>query len=230
MRFDPAPLRTAPLLFALLLGCGGDESEDWKKFAEKSVDPTTVVEVLAASRGDVIDTLETSTTVESESQADVIPTSSGIVLSVHKEIGDPVRKGDLLAVIDNVNLLEGASRAAAEVNRLEDQVNQMRTLRTQGAVSERELRDLEHQLTTARSTLVEASDGAGQTRLKAPFAGVVAARNIRKGQLASGSAAAFQVVDPDTLEVVAQLPPARSAQMWGTAPYLSGVCDRRSRR
>ena len=54
-----------------------------------------------------------------------------------------------------------------------------RELFEQGVVSRRELEDLEHQLETARTSDREASSTFGETRLLAPFDGVVAARDIR---------------------------------------------------
>ena len=202
----------AVLLAFGLTGCGGDEAgvEGWgskgDSESKKKAPAVTVVELAEVARGDVRDTLAANAVVESEAAADVIPMTSGIVVSLHKDEGDAVRKGDLLAVLDNVSLDASAERAAAEVDRLEGQFTEMEELAARGAVSDRELSDLEFSLRNARTSLREAASTHGQTRLIAPFDGVVAARDVRVGELAGGSTAAFRVVDLHQLRVVAQVP------------------------
>ncbi len=73
-------------------------------------------------------------------------------------------------------------------------------------MSRNDVEQLEHQVRTARSTLREARAGAGQTRLLAPFDGVVSAVDVRVGQLAPTGQRAFQVVDLTDLRVRANLP------------------------
>jgi len=180
---------------------GGDGGDD-----EAPPEPVSVVEVAQVIRGSVGDTLTASAVVESEASADLVPEATGVVQSIHADEGDPVEEGQLLAVLKNVSLNTGAAKASAEVQRFEAQVARTRELFEQGAVSARELEDAEHQLRTARLSLREASAGAGTTRIVAPFAGVVAMRDVRVGELATSATAAFQVVDLERLRVVASLP------------------------
>jgi membrane fusion protein (multidrug efflux system) len=166
----------------------------------------TVVEVAPVERGAVSDTLLTHAIVESESQVDLYAVASGIVLEVRAEEGDVVRKGDVLAVVDSVSLGAGAERASAEVAKLARELDDVRRLHGQGAVSDKDLSDAEYALSTARTSSREASHSYGQSRITAPFDGVVAARDVRVGELASSAQRAFQVVDLDSLRVVASLP------------------------
>ncbi len=195
--------RVAPLLWGLLLGCGGF---DRSASDADGPEPVTVVEVAPVATGEVSETLVTSAVVESEIQADLLPVTTGIVRSIHVEEGDRVEAGALLAVIDNVSLEAGAERASAELRHLEQELARLERLYTQGAISQRELTDARHRLDTARSSSREAQRSHGQTRITAPFDGVVAFREIRVGELASSSQRAFQVVDLDRLRVVASLP------------------------
>ncbi len=202
------------IALGLLIGCSGGESGsgdgdkgDWDKGADAGPkEPVTVVEVDVVRKGSVADTLIASAIVESESSADLIPETSGVVVSVHKDEGDVVRKGDLLAVLKNVTLGTGAAQSANEVKRLELQVRESRELAARGALSERDLREMEYQLETARLSSREARTSYGSTRLTAPFDGVVAMRDVRVGELAGSGRAAFTVVDLDALRVVASLP------------------------
>lgn len=192
------------LILIGLLGCsGGEEKKDWKG---KKVAPVTVVEVELLAKGAVSELLLANAVVESEAQASILPTAGGVVVSIHRDEGDVVKRGELLAVLENVSLDANAERARAELQRLEQQVSRTSELYERGVVSRRELEDLEHQLNTAKTSDREASSTFGETRLLAPFDGVVAARDVRVGEYAGASAAAFRVVDLSLLRVVASLP------------------------
>jgi len=200
---------TRVAVLTLLLGCGpgpGGGPGNHGERPEDAPEPISIVEVAPVERGEVSDLLVTSAVVESEAQADLYPEATGVVVSVHRDEGDPVRAGDLLAVIDNASLDAGAQRARADLERLEGEYARLEGLYQKGAVSERELTETRYQLEAARASAREASRSHGHTRITAPFDGVVAARDVRVGELASSGRRAFQVVDLDRLRVVAALP------------------------
>lgn len=189
------------LWMVALFACGGeteatDDTDDGP--------PATVVNVESIARGVVVDRLATTAVVEAERTANVSPVSPGVVLSLHADDGDEVARGDLLAVLESVSLQAGSTRGRAEVARLQKQVTDMERLFAQGAVSERDLDDLRFQLGQARTNSREASRNFGQTRLTAPFDGVVARRDARLGEVSSGTA--FQIVDLSRLSVRVDLP------------------------
>jgi RND family efflux transporter MFP subunit len=168
--------------------------------------PITVVEMAEVILGSVADEIGASAIVESEAHADLVPEAVGVVVEVRADEGDVVAAGDVLAVLDNVSLDTEATRAHDEVARLEAQVESARGLHANGAISNKELEDLEFQLRTARLSANEASKTFGQTRITAPFAGVIAQRNVSVGELATSATPAFELVDPARLRVVASLP------------------------
>lgn len=224
-------MRSTLLLIALLAGCsmdggrgqGGLAGEDDE---ERKVDPTTVVEVAPATVGSVSDLLVTNATVESERQADIIPQVAGIVRELRVAEGDSVQQGQVLAILENVSLSEASVRARAELERLERDLAATRRLYEQGAVSKNDLDVLVGQVNAARSTLREASQQAGNTRLVAPFEGFVASRSIRLGQLAPTGQPALQIVDLDDLRVVAALPERDVAKVRpGQAAHLVSAYD-----
>lgn len=187
-------------LWAMLLACGMQPPGDTD--AEEA--RVTVVEVRPAQKGSVAERITTTAVVEAVRSAEVAPVNPGVVKSVHADDGDVVSRGQLLAVLENIALEASSGRARAEVTRLEQQLRDTKQLASQGAVSKRDVEDLEYQLQTARRNASEASRSYGQTRLTAPFDGVVGRRYVKVGEIASGPA--FQVVDLGELEVKVDLP------------------------
>ncbi len=199
-----------PLLFVLaisLQACtsqdssdGGDDSE------EQEADPRTLVEAEEVSTGDVYDYVVSSATVESELQVDICSETTGTVTSINVEEGDRVRKGSVLATVENPNLQATLERARADMERAQTSYEESKRLFDARAVSQRELEDAQHAMVTARATWDESRRTEAFTRLVSPFAGTVAIRDIRYGQTIQAGQRAFQVVDLDRLKVVVHLP------------------------
>lgn len=200
-------MRLAWITLFGMLACssGNPGGGSWGGAPSVSV-PATVVQVVEAAVGSVSDLLITNATVESERQADVIPQTTGMVREVRAAEGDAVQSGQVLAVIDNISLDESANRAVAELRRLEAELEVSRRLVEERAMAQRELEELEGRVLGARSTLREARVTARQTKLVAPFDGVVGVREIREGEVATSSTRAFQIVDLDALVIMASLP------------------------
>ncbi|MEE2750658.1 MAG: efflux RND transporter periplasmic adaptor subunit, partial [Myxococcota bacterium] len=200
MRFG----RNAWWLALLLLGCGdGPAVEEDEQKAKP--DARTLVEVAVVAQGRVGSFLASTGTVQSVAEANLVPETTGTVVSINAEEGDVVRKGQVLAIIANPNLDANLSRAQAEQTKAELEFARVKELSNQGAISERELRETEHLLQTATTSLTEAQRTQGFTRVVSPIHGTVAVRDLRYGEVAGGQRA-FQVVDLQQLRVVVQLP------------------------
>lgn len=192
----------------------------------KKADSAVVVELASAAPGTVVGTLVASGMVEAEAAADLMPAATGRVVQIAHDVGDPVRKGELLAVIQNETLDAGLDRARDEVATLRDRLSELKRLGEVGAVPQRDVDDAEANLRKAVTALREAEANARETRLVAPFDGVVALRDLKLGELASQGARAFQVVDLSSLRVVASLPERDVAKVrLGQPATVSGAYD-----
>lgn len=202
-------MRHLMLSVLFLAACGGGppgrDGSSWESAGEDEEEQRLLVEVAAVERASVADHLETTGTIESEAQADIVPEASGTVTRIDVEEGDPVRKGDVLAVISNPSLDASNSRAQIELERAEHDREKARTLHADGAISDVELANAQTAWRTAQTSANEARQTRGFTRLTSPIDGTVSVRDLRLGELAGGSRA-FQVVDLARLRVVVQLP------------------------
>jgi membrane fusion protein (multidrug efflux system) len=196
---------------ATLPGCdyfsgGSDDKEEDGDDNKKPPEPITVVALARVTLGAVAEVLSASAAIEAEASADLMPAANGMVVQVLKDVGDVVTRGQVLAVINNASLDASAERARSEVAHLEARLQEMKQLESSGAVSAREVADIDYQLRTARTTLREATAGQGETRITAPFDGVVASRDVKVGEQVSAASRAFQVVDLSLLRVNASMP------------------------
>ena len=193
------------LFSTAMLSLGTSCGRDYSGKDRNNERPRQSVEVLRTTIGSASAWLETTGVVESEAEANIVPEAAGIVLSIQAEEGDIVRRGEVLATIENANLDAGLSRAASEVDRAQRELARGEVLAGQGALSDRDLQELRYAAQTAATTLAEAEATEGHTRLRSPIDGTVSIRDIREGELAGGTRA-FQVVDLSRLRVVLELP------------------------
>ncbi|MED5373965.1 MAG: efflux RND transporter periplasmic adaptor subunit [Myxococcota bacterium] len=194
-------------LLMLLLACsGGPQGGPGKEGGRPPVtDPRTLVSVETLETGSVSQVLISNGVVESEAQADLVPEATGSVVAIKAEEGDRVRKGQVLAIIDNASLDAGLARAEAELARAQAELERARALHEKGAVSERELQEAVYAEKSAATALKEAQGTQGHTRIVSPIDGTVAVRELQYGEVAGGTRA-FQVVDLTRLRVVIKLP------------------------
>ena len=154
---------------------------------------------------------------------DVMSRVSGRLRGVLVERGDPVRMGQLLAVVEDDDLLRQIRRAEASIavsrasvsrevatyENLEVQVERYRKLHEESLISIQELQDLESRLRVsaaqvelARAQVDQAEASLGelklqqeQTKVFSPLDGFVSTRFLYPGALVSPSVAIVRVID-----------------------------------
>ena len=184
-------------------GAEGEAEADEEK--KPVVDPRTLVEVAPVARGAVGQHLVSSASVESESQATLVPETAGVVSALYVEEGDRVEKGQRLATLVAPTLDGAWERAQSQMQTAVADAEVARRLFDQGAIAKAELDAATRALDLARSAGREAGRTRGFGELTSPIDGVVATRNMRVGEVA-GPTAAIVVVDPSRLRVVVNLP------------------------
>jgi RND family efflux transporter MFP subunit len=151
--------------------------------------------------------------VQPERRADLRAEVSAVVLAVHKENGDPVRRGDLIVRLDDTSIrdtltsAEASARAAVQAyEQAERQFKRMATLRETNVVSAQQLEDVEIRRNTAQSDLeaartrvVTARQQLTRTEVRAPFDGIVSDRKVSAGDTAQIGKELVKVIDPHSL-------------------------------
>lgn len=144
----------------------------------------------------------------------------GPVLEVKVDQGQAVKRGQLLARIDDVSLQDQllAARTAARVAESALQVAISEEERSQKlargeVITPRELERAQlarhqasAQLAEAQSRLALAREQLGRTRIIAPFDGVVSERQVNAGDVVQPGSPLITVVDPTSLELEAAVP------------------------
>ena len=195
--------------------------------------PPMTVDVAAASRDTIIEELTVVGNLIGLATVDVVPKVGGRLQSVNVRLGDSVRKGQLLAQLDDREILEQVRQAEAsyEVQRAtirqreadlkfaETNLARSRNLferqllprqslddadaRQQAAAAQVDLSRAQFDQTKAR--LDELHLNLENTRIVSPVDGFVARRLLDPGAFASSNAPVVSVVDISLVRLVANL-------------------------
>jgi len=208
-----------PLLSLLIAGSLG-----FATLAPAQAPPATRpanVDVAPAVRADFAPLHWSPGSVASREDARIAAEIGGRVVSV-AEVGTRLRRGDVLAQLDDAALRLGERHAQAELARLQAQLDYARRQETryqalvQGAgisgaqldqaSAERRMR--EQDVATARVALEQARLQLRRATVRAPFDGVVVERSIESGEFLGVGAPVARLVNTRALEVRTRAPVA----------------------
>jgi RND family efflux transporter MFP subunit len=184
--------------------------------AGQKVQPALLIspEDLLTVRSDALGTGPTITgSVQPERRADLRAEVPAVVLSVLKENGDPVRRGDLLvrlddtAIRDTLTAADSAAAAASQAfEQAERQYQRLVKLRQDGLVSVQQVEDAETRRNgaqsdreAARTRVVAARQQLERTQVRAPFDGIISDRKVSAGDTAQVGKELLKVIDPRSL-------------------------------
>lgn len=208
------------VLVAALVGCNGQKAEDpAAPQAEVPVslgaENVTRAEVRKLESGPVI-----SGSLQARRAATLRAEVGGALLEVKVEQGQPVKRGELLARIDDAALQDQliAARSTArvtgsalEVAKAEEERNAK--LAESGVITQRDFdrvklarQQAEAQLSEAQARLALTQDQLGRTRISAPFDGAVSERQANAGDVVAPGTPLVTVVDPTSLRLEAAVP------------------------
>lgn len=174
--------------------------------------------------------LEAVGELQPQAAVDVMSRISGRLKEVLVQRGDPVKNGDLLAVVDDEDLRQQISRAEAAIaiaragvsreqatyDNLVIQVERFQALHSEQLISNQDLQNIESQLRASKAQLelakaqVQQADASlrelkvqqDQTRVYSPLTGFVGTRYLDPGALVSASVPIVRVLDVSRLKTI----------------------------
>jgi RND family efflux transporter MFP subunit len=158
--------------------------------------------------------------IEPERSATIRAEVNGAVIATFAEPGQRVEAGALLARLDDSAIRDQALSARAAIATAESaneiakrELSRAEALEKAGAIATRDLERARNgalaaqtQMANAQAIGASSEKQLAKTRIVAPFAGVVSARQVNAGDVASPGNPLFTVVDPSTMRLEASVP------------------------
>ena len=149
-------------------------------------------------------------------QSKITPKISGKVVKLNFDVGDKVKKGEVLAVLESTTMQAQLDEANASLSEAEREYNRQAALWKQGVTSRALLDSADAQLKAARARVDQIRINMNDMVVRAPFDGTIATKNTEVGEVISSvtlgqvsgtlpAGAICTIVDLNTLEVVADV-------------------------
>ncbi|MCO5257559.1 MAG: efflux RND transporter periplasmic adaptor subunit [Lentimicrobium sp.] len=167
------------LLSVTALACSSGKTE---KSAQQDAasEKVEVVRVAELQVQQVARSVEYSSTLLAYEEIHMAPASPGRIENIAVEVGARVSKGDLLVQMDRTQL----HQAEVQLRTLETDFKRFDTLRKVGSVAQQQYDQMKSQLDIARSNVAFLQEN---TRLRAPFSGVISGKYFEPGEMYSGA-------------------------------------------
>lgn len=165
----------------------------------------TDVQVAVVGRGEAVDAVYASGVVEYVRQARIAPVVTAPIRSVLVREGETVRRGQVLAQLDEGPQAATALQLEAQAAQARAAADRQQRLFSAGFAAKAALDDADAQRRAAEAAAQSARLRLRDYRLSAPFAGRILRRDAEPGDLASAVTPMFVLADPHSLRVTADV-------------------------
>ena len=143
--------------------------------------PPTPVEVTNVRTQDIADRFEAVGTIEAIEGVTIVSEIDASVISLPFNEGSFIKKGDLIAQLDDSQLFAEVSRTKALYIQSQSAYNRIKTIVEQNAGTKQDLDDAVANLKVAEANFELAKARLAKTRVVAPFDGLIGARKVSVG-------------------------------------------------
>lgn len=146
-------------------------------------------------------TITSNGVLEANNQLIVVSETQGKILHVYKHLGDYVRKGAVIAKVEDQTIRAAEMVAEANYKQNETDVERYERLSKGDAISEHQLEEAKIGLEKAKADYMKAKKALDNTSITAPISGVINKKFITEGQFLSGGMPVCQIVDNHILKL-----------------------------
>jgi RND family efflux transporter MFP subunit len=218
------------LTIAIALSLASCGSEDKKAAANQS--PAISVKVNDVVTNSNNPFLSVSGKIQASNSADLSTRMMGYVTDVHVNVGDEVKKGQLLVSINNTDLQAkraqveaGITEATAAFNNAQKDYNRFQNLLADNSASQKEMDDMTANFEMAKARLESAKQMKNEvnaqlaySNITAPFNGTITSKSVKTGDMANPGMPLIGIEVPGNFEVIAMVPETEISEIeTGTA-------------
>lgn len=189
----------------MLTGC----TEKNKKTEKKSVK----VETLSVGDTNLEGTKDYVGTIEEKMGSTLSFEIAGNITSIRVDEGDRVSKGQLLATINPTTVKEAHRATLTTLKQAEDAYRRFQPLHQSGTISDMKWVEIESKLEQAKAAESIARQQLSHSTITAPFAGVIAAKNVDMGTYVLPGQPVLKLADVKQVNAKVSIPEAEISHL-----------------
>jgi membrane fusion protein, multidrug efflux system len=189
------------VLFVLITSCSGTKNDD-ATVEEKEAER---VQIISVENTTIDNTLEFTSTLVASEEVYFAPATPGRIEKIFVEVGSRFRQGDLLFVMDQTQL----HQARIQLKNLEVDMARFDTLIKSNSIPQQQYDQFKTQYDIAKTNVQFLEENS---RLKAPFSGIVSGKYYENGEMFSGApntqvgkAAVISIVQINPLKAIVNI-------------------------
>ncbi|MDB9999042.1 efflux RND transporter periplasmic adaptor subunit [Porticoccaceae bacterium] len=152
----------------------------------------------------------------------------GKVKNIKVDIGDRVKKGQLLAEIEDAEALARLNEAQANFLMAKNTFKRSQVLDEASYVSEQRLENEEFRAQIAKAQYEIAATKFQQTKILAPYDGIIQSRHLDEGSIVNPSVPVLEILDSKNVEAKVSLPKSIISEMRLDQKYSFLIGDKTS--
>lgn len=188
------------LMMILVSGVGAQAQEASPALPVVAVRTSTVIEQTVPTLVEVVGTLQA---VE---RAAIAAKVTGVVTQVPVVLGSRVNKGDLLVKISAREIAAQLNQAQARFKQAERNLSREGKLLKKNATTAETVKSMQDQYAVAKAAVQEVQTMLSYATITAPFSGVITAKNVHAGDLATPGTVLMRMENDQKLQAVCAVP------------------------
>ena len=212
--YSNIPFVAMLLVFVVVIGIYMEltkiKSEEKKieiaEIAKSALQKRTNIEIANIKPSEIVDSLILPGIVESWESVTIKAEVTGRITEILKDEGDFVKKGDVIARIDNREYVAAVKEAKANVDKAESDLERNKELFKKKVISQSKYDSIVAPALSAEAKFDKAKLNLDRTEIKASFDGVINKRYIQLGALVSSGTSIVDILDISKVRVNVFIP------------------------
>lgn len=139
--------------------------------------------------------------LEANNQLTVVSETQGKIIHLYKKLGDYVRKGEVIAKVEDETIRAAEMVAEANVKQHERDIERYQRLSAGNAITKHDLEEAQIGLEKAKADYIKVKKALDNTSITAPISGVINQKFITEGQFLSAGMRVCEIVDNHQLKL-----------------------------
>lgn len=178
------------------------------------------VRAVKVQEQDLSDALYVSGSLLPDEEVDLTFETSGKITEIYFKEGAFVKKGQLLAKINDASLQAQLKKLEVQLKLYQDRLYRQNALLEKEAVSKEAFQEAETSLATLEAEIELVKANIAYTELRAPFDGVIGLRSVSQGAYASQSTPVAKITKVNPLKVEFNVPERYAGQLKEGSPLM----------
>ncbi len=171
----------------------------------------------------MVDLRNSTGTLLPDEEVDLAFEASGKIVSINFNEGKEVKKGDLLAKVNDRHLQAQLLRLQAQQSLAEEREYRQRTLLSRDAISQESYDQIVTELQTLDADIQLVQARIAETELRAPFDGIIGLRYVSEGSFANPNTRIARLIKISPLKIEFSIPERYSGEVTTGYPIVFSV-------